>query len=488
MPFIRNSNGELVKRKLTPKDVLNQISEKQIKFVDLQFSDVPGRMQHVTIPSGMLEEKTFTEGVSKLDGSSIRGFTDIHESDMLLVPDASTFGVIPWGEENLKCCRLISNVHWGFGKQRFSRDVRYIAERALEAQRNEGFTSSLWGPEVEFFVFDNVTWDVNNPFSSSYKISSVESALETRGTNFPIRFKEGYYPATPIDTLMDFRSDCVQTLWEGFGVACDAHHHEVATAGQCEIDMYRDNLIEMADSVLTYKYVIKNIAAKRGLIATTMPKPIFGDNASGMHVASSLWKGDRNSFYDQNDEYAELSQLGRYYVGGLLEHSRALCAIVAPTTNSYRRLVPGYEAPVYVAWSRRNRSANVRIPVYEKGKQAEGPKRAEFRTPDTSANPYLTFAAILCAGLDGIKKKMDPGNPADEDIYKLTPERRKELSIGELPGSLAESIDCLRSDSEFLKGVFPNDLIETIIDIGMLGHRMVSSRPHPYEFYLYFDI
>ena len=488
MPFIRNPDGSFSRRKLTPKDVLDVISKNGINFVDLQFSDVPGRMQHVTIPAGMMSEKTFTEGVSKLDGSSIRGFTDIHESDMILVPDPTTFGVIPWSSENLKYCRLISNVHWGFGKGRFSRDVRYVAEKAVEAFKNDGFSSSLWGPEVEFFVFDSVTWDVNNPFGSSYKISSVESALEARGINFPIRFKEGYYPATPVDTLMDYRSECVQSLWDGFGIACDAHHHEVATAGQCEIDMYRDSLVEMADSVLTYKYVTKNVASKRGLIATTMPKPIFGDNASGMHVASSLWKGERNAFYDQNDEYAELSQVGRYYVGGLLEHSRALCAIVAPTTNSYRRLVPGYEAPVYIAWSRRNRSANVRIPVYEKGKEAEGPKRAEFRTPDTSCNPYLAFAAILGAGLDGIRKKIDPGNPADEDIYKLTPQRRKELSIGELPGSLAESIDSLRSDSEFLKGVFTNDLIETIMDIGMQGQKLVSARPHPYEFYLYFDL
>jgi len=454
----------------------------------MQFSDVPGRMQHVTVPAEMLTEKTFTEGVSKLDGSSIKGFTEIYESDMLLMPDPSTFGFVPWSDESLRTCRMICDVHWGFGKQRFSRDVRYVAEKAVEMLQKEGFTGSLWGPEVEFFVFDNVTWDVNDPFSASYQISSKESALETRGTSFPIRFKEGYYPAPPTDTLMDFRSLCSLYLWEGFGIASDAHHHEVATAGQCEIDLYRDSLVEMADSILTYKYVIKNVASKNGLIATTMPKPIFGDNASGMHVASSLWKREDNQFHDPQDEYAELSQAGRYYVGGLLEHSRALCAIVAPTTNSYRRLVPGYEAPVYIAWSRRNRSANVRIPVYEKGKEAQGTKRAEFRTPDTSANPYLAFAAILCAGMDGIKKKTDPGNPVDEDIYKLTPERRRELGVGDLPGSLAESIDNLKSDSEFLKGVFSNDLIETIIDIGMEGHKMVSARPHPYEFYLYFDI
>jgi glutamine synthetase len=488
MPFIRKSDGSLAERKLTVNEVLDQISKMRIRFVDLQFSDVPGRMQHVTIPAEMMSEQAFREGVPKLDGSSIKGFTEIYESDMLLMPDASTFGVIPWSDENLRACRMICDVYWGYGKQRFSRDVRYVAKKAVDALKNEGFTNSLWGPEVEFFVFDNVTWDVNNPFSASYKISSGESALEARGLNYPIRFKEGYYPASPVDSLMDFRSQCSLYLWENFGIACDAHHHEVATAGQCEIDLYRDHLVEMGDSILTYKYVIKNVASKSGLIATTMPKPIFGDNASGMHVASSLWKGDHNDFYDPHDEYAELSQVGRYYVGGLLEHSRALCAIVAPTTNSYRRLVPGYEAPVYIAWSRRNRSANVRIPVYEKGKQAEGPKRAEFRTPDTSCNPYLAFAAILCAGLDGIRKKIDPGNPVDEDIYKLTPERRRELSIRELPSSLAESIDSLRSDSEFLKGVFTSDLIETIMDLGMQAHRMISARPHPYEFYLYFDI
>ena len=488
MPFVRTANGKFGKRELTAKDVMAQAAQKNVRFIDLQFVDVPGRLQHVTVPADMMNEQSFTEGVSKLDGSSIRGFTEIYESDMVLMPDPSTFGVMPWSDENLKAGRLICDVHWGFGKGRFSRDARYVAEKAVEAMKTAGFSSSLWGPEVEFFVFDSVTWDVNNQFSSSYKISSRESALEARGTNFPIRFKEGYYPASPVDSLMDYRGECVRSLWDGFGIACDAHHHEVATAGQCEIDMYRDTLVEMADSVVTYKFVIKNVASKQGLIATTMPKPIFGDNASGMHVASSLWKGEQNAFYDSNDEYAELSQIGRYYVGGLLEHSRALCAIVTPTTNSYRRLVPGYEAPVYVAWSRRNRSANVRIPVYEKGKDSQGTKRAEFRTPDTSCNPYLAFAAIACAGLDGIKKKTDPGNPVDEDIYKLTPAKRRELSVGELPGSLAESIDSLRSDSEFLKGVFTSDLIDTIMDIGMQGHRMISARPHPYEFYLYFDI
>jgi glutamine synthetase len=382
---------------------------------------------------------------------------------------------------------MICDVHWGFGMGRFSRDPRYVAQKAEESLRSAGYTGSYWGPEVEFFVFDTATWE-SGPFSASYKITSVESALEARGTNLPIRFKEGYYPAPPSDTLQDYRNECAYYLDEAFGVVNDAHHHEVATAGQCEIDVYRDSLVSSADSILSYKYVIKNVAARRGLIATIMPKPIFGDNASGMHVSSSLWKGEKNAFFDEKDEYAELSQAGRYYAGGLLTHSRALCAITNPTTNSYRRLVPGYEAPVYIAWSKGNRSANVRIPIYQKGKSGAKAKRVEFRTPDPSCNPYLAFAAILAAGLDGIKKKLDPGDPVDEDIYKLTPKKRKDLGVGELPGSLLESLDSLKSDSNFLKGVFSDDLVETLIDLELGDYRAVSARPHPYEFYLYFDI
>jgi len=486
MPFDRTPKG-LIPRKRTPKQVLDAISSKGIRYVDLQFMDVPGRIQHVTVPPSMIDANAFSEGVAKLDGSSIKGFAEIYESDMMLVPDPSTFGVIPWGDERFPMARMICDVHWGFGKGRFSRDPRYVAQKAEESLRAAGFTDSYWGPEVEFFVFDGATWD-SGPFSASYKITSVESAYESRGTNFPIRFKEGYYPVPPADTLQDYRNECAFVLDEAFGVVNDAHHHEVATAGQCEIDVYRDSLVPMADSILSYKYVIKNVAAKRGLIATIMPKPIFGDNASGMHVSSSLWKEEKNAFYDEKDDYAELSQTGRYYAGGLLSHSRALCAITCPTTNSYRRLVPGYEAPVYIAWSKANRSANVRIPVYQKGKGGAKAKRAEFRTPDPSCNPYLAFAAILAAGLDGVKKKLEPGDPVDEDIYKLTPTKRKELGVGELPGSLLESIEALKSDSGFLKGIFSDDLVDTMIDLETDSFRMVSARPHPYEFYLYFDI
>ena len=486
MTYQLTEKGELVRRNLTVADVLERLSTERVKFVDLQFTDVPGRLRHVSIPVEMMSKEMFVEGVAKLDGSSVKGFVEINESDMLLVPDPSTYGVLPWTAEEVKTARLICNVRSGYGAGKFSRDPRNVAQTAEGKIREAGFTDSLWGPEVEFFVFDSATWDVNNPFTTSFRISSKEAANESRGTNFPIRFKDGYYPAQPVDTLSDYRSVCVNYLRDGFGVFSNAHHHEVATAGQCEIDVYRDELVTMADGVMTYKLVTKNVASSMGMIATTMPKPIFGDNAVGMHIHSSLWKDGKNAFFDPDDEYAEISQVARYYIGGIMEHSRALCAIVAPTTNSYHRLVPGYEAPVYIAWSKMNRSANVRIPAYEKG--SEGAKRVEFRTPDPSCNPYLAFAAITSAGLDGVRRKTDPGSPVDQDIYKLTPEKRKELKVGELPGSLKEAVESLASDSSFLAGVFPKDLVEVMMDLEMEAYKSVAARPHPYEFYLYFDV
>jgi glutamine synthetase len=479
------ADGRFVKRTFTPKEVLDMLDRNTVKFVDLQFTDVPGRLRHVTLPTEMMNAEMFSEGVAKLDGSSVKGFVEIQESDMLLVPDSSTYGEIPWMEGGVKTARLICDVRAGYGGGRFSRDPRHAAQTAEAKIREAGFTDSLWGPEVEFFVFDSATWEANNPFASGFKISSRESANESRGTNFPIRFKDGYYPAEPVDTLSEYRGVCVNYMRDGFGILSNAHHHEVATAGQCEIDVYRDELVTMADSTMTYKFVTKNVASKMGLIATTMPKPIFGDNAVGMHIHSSLWKGGKNAFYDPDDAYAELSQAARYYIGGIMSHSRALCAIVDPTTNSYHRLVPGYEAPVYIAWSKMNRSANVRIPSYEKG--SEGAKRVEFRTPDPSCNPYLAFAAITAAGLDGMKKKTDPGDPVDEDIYKLTPEKRQALKIGELPGSLKEAVESLHSDDMFLDGIFPKDLVEMMGELEMEAYRSVAARPHPYEFYLYFD-
>jgi glutamine synthetase len=410
-----------------------------------------------------------------------------------LTPDPMTYATLPWSPSSIKTARLICDVSWGFGRGRFERDPRFIAQRAEQEVINQGFDNVFLGPEIEFFVFDKVSWDVANPYAGqSYHIESREAAWNpgTSSLNFaaPIRFKEGYFPASPQDSLQDFRSECVKVLGENFGIISDAHHHEVATAGQCEIDMRYDTLTNMADSALTYKYVVKNVAAQHGMVATMMPKPIFLDNASGMHVHMSLWKDGMNQMYDGNDEYAELSQLGRYFGGGLLEHARALAAITNPTTNSYRRLVPGFEAPVYIAWSIRNRSANLRIPVYMKGVKHSAKKRIEYRTPDTSANPYLCFAALVSAGLDGIKKTIDIGAPVDEDIYKLTPERRRSLGIKELPGSLREAVDCLQSDREFLKPIFADQMIDAVIENALKEHGEVTRRPHPYEFYLYFDL
>ena len=486
MTYKITDDGKFVRRSFNPSEVLDMIEKQSVKFVDLQFTDVPGRLKHVSVPREMMQERMFSEGVAKLDGSSVRGFVEIQESDMLLVPDPSTYGVIPWIEDSVKTARLICDIRLGYGAGRFGRDPRHVAQTAEAKIKEAGFTDSLWGPEIEFFVFDSTTWQAYDPFSSGFKISSRESANEARGTNFPVRFKDGYYPAQPVDTMSDYRGTCVNYLRDGFGVLCNAHHHEVATAGQCEIDMYRDELVTAADSAMTYKFVTKNVASKIGLIATTMPKPIFGDNAAGMHIHSSLWRRGKNAFFDPSDAYAEVSQAARYYIGGIMEHSRALCAIVDPTTNSYHRLVPGYEAPVYIAWSKMNRSANVRIPAYEKG--AEGAKRVEFRTPDPSCNPYLAFAAITAAGLDGMKKKTDPGDPVDEDIYKLTAEKRRDLGVGELPGSLKEAVESLMSDSSFLDGIFPRDLVEVMVELEMEAYRAVAARPHPYEFHLYFDL
>ena len=487
MPFRRGKNGKLVPIKLKPKEVLEAIKKEKVKFVDLQFTDVPGKLQHTTVLAETLSEEALEEGIPKLDGSSIRGFVEIHESDMVLKPDPSTFVIIPWMSEELKTARMLCDVYRGFGQGRLPHDPRGVAQRAEQVLREAGFEASYWGPEVEFFVFDRVGWDVLSPYGGQgYFVESREAAWNTEGgIYYPIKFKEGYYSTPPQDTLMEFRCECTNILANHFGVYCEAHHHEVATAGQCEINFYRDTLTYTADSVMTLKYVVRNVAHRHGMTATFMPKPIFADNASGMHVHVSLWDKKGNAFYDPNDSYAEISQLARYFGGGILEHAQSLAAIVAPSTSSYKRLVPGYEAPVYIAWSRSNRSACLRVPVYHKG-DAER-KRLEFRPPDPSANPYLCFAAILAAGLDGIKRKIDMGDPVDENIYLLSPERRKQLGIKELPGSLKEAVECLQCDHEYLKPIFPQELIDKIIEMEMAEYIAVTIRPHPYEFYLYFD-
>jgi len=468
-------------------ETIERMRKEGVRWVDLHFLDVPGYLQHMTIPAHDIDEGSFAEGIGKLDGSSIKGFKAIEESDMMLVPDPSTFAIIPWYTGEHKTARMIANIGEAFGGGQFTRDPRHIAQRAEERLLEEGYDFSLWGPEIEFFVFDSVKFDALTPYKGQgYTIESREAVWLSTGKNFPIRFKEGYYPAPPVDTLQEYRNEVALVLERDFGVFVDAHHHEVATAGQLEIDMRAADLTRMADNAVTYKYVAKNIAYQRSMIATFMPKPIFGDNASGMHTHQSLWSEKQNIFYDEDDGYAQISQVARYYIGGLMEHSRALSAIVAPTTNSYKRLVPGYEAPVYITWSKRNRSANVRVPIYEKNNP--GRKRVEYRPPDPAANPYLCFAAQVAAGLDGVRRKIDPGDPVDENIYHLTPERRRALGIGEFPGSLKEAIDELKSDTGFLKTIFPDDLLETYVDMKEEEYKANEIRPTPYEFFLYFDV
>ncbi len=462
---------------------LGVLKEHKIKWVDLQFTDLFGKLHHITIPADQFTKEAFDEGFGKLDGSSIKGFTEIYESDMVLIPIPESTRPIPWAPGS---ARILAEVHRGAGKGRFERDPRGIAEKAEEYQRDLGYTS-FFGPEPEFFVFDSVNMDVAQPASGTgYKIHSREAPWENAG-GYVIRHKEGYYPAEPIDQLGNVRMEMVTILKENFGFDIEATHHEVATAGQCEINFKYSGLVATADRLQTLKYVVRNVAHSHSMLATFMPKPMYGDNGTGMHTHFSLWttKG-RNVMYDKGDKYAEISREGRYVIGGILKHARALSAIVSPTVNSYHRLIPGYEAPVYLAWSRSNRSAVVRVPTYYKG--VEKAKRVEYRAPDPTCNPYLAFSAILMAGLDGIKRKIDPGAPVvDESIYEMSDSKRKEMGIRELPRSLGEALDDLESDSDFLKPVFGREVLDTYIDLKRSECRMISAYPHPIEIYQYLD-
>lgn len=470
---------------LSARQVIGYLKENNVRFVNLQFSDLYGKLRQTTVSSWSIDERFFKEGAPKLDGSSIQGFVEIHESDMVLKPDPSTFAIVPWLQrDGYRAARLICDVFWGFGKGRFSRDSRWIAQKALDYARKLGY-DVLCGAEVEFFILDKVSWNTLTPYSGlSYSVESIEN-LWSLSAAYPIRFKEGYYPTEPQDTFLELRSECVVTLEDYFGISCSVHHHEVASS-QAEINMMPGDPVKMGDDILTLKYVIRNIAAKYGKVATFMPKPIFADNASGMHTHLSLWENSKNMFYDPSDGYAELSQVGRYFIGGLLDHARSLSAIVSPTVNSYKRLVPGYEAPVYLAWSRSNRSAAVRVPIYQKGD--EDAKRIEYRPPDPSCNPYLALAAVLLAGLDGIKRKIDPGDPIDENIYLMPEDKRRALGIKSLPRNLWEATEELESDNSYLKPVMSSDVIEKLIEKERRDVTEVEMRPHPYEFQLYFDL
>jgi glutamine synthetase len=470
----------------TPDEVRKLATEAGVKFVDLRFVDLPGMWQHFSIPAEDLEDSLFSEGIG-FDGSSIRGFQQIHESDMLLVADAETAYLDPVLQ--IPTLNLICNVLDPITRERYSRDPRYIAQKAEQYLKGTGIADiSYWGPEAEFYIFDSVRYD-QSAQSGYYYIDSREAVWntgreETPNLAYKLRHKEGYFPTPPSDQLQDVRSEIVLALKE-VGVKVEVHHHEVGTAGQGEIDMRFGPLTQMADNLLYYKYIIRMVARKHHMTATFMPKPIFGDNGSGMHTHQSLWRDGTNIFYDEKG-YALLSQTAMHYIGGLLKHAPALLALCAPTTNSYRRLVPGYEAPVNLAYSQRNRSAAVRIPVYSKSPKA---KRIEFRCPDPSANPYLCFAAQLMAGLDGIQNKIDPGESLDKDLYDLEPEEAARIKSA--PGSLGEVLSALENDHAFLLqgDVFTSDLISAWISYKRERELApVNLRPVPYEFFLYFDL
>ena len=469
-----------------PKTVADVIQMKsEVKMVDLRFTDLLGTWQHFSIPARELTEELFVEGIG-FDGSSIRGFQEIHESDMILVPDPDTAFVDPILE--VPTLAIICDIYDPITRQPYTRDPRHVAKKAEAYLKQTGIADvSFWGPEAEFFLFDDVRYG-GGTNSSFYFVDSVEgwwNSGKELNPNFggQIPPKRGYFPVPPTDTKQDVRSKIVLAL-EAAGVQVEVHHHEVATAGQGEIDLRFAPLTRMADNLMIYKYLVKNVARQNGLTATFMPKPLFEDNGSGMHTHQSLWKGDENIFFDEAG-YAQLSETAKYYIGGLLKHAPALLAFAAPTTNSYRRLVPGFEAPVNLAYSQRNRSACVRIPVYSKSPQA---KRVEFRPPDPTCNPYLCFAALLMAGLDGIQNRIDPGEPMDKDLYELPPEEAK--LIKQVPGSLGAVLDALEADHEFLlKGdVFTPDVLEIWITYKRENEvDPVRMRPHPYEFFLYYD-
>jgi len=469
----------------TAKDVLNLIKEENVEIVDLRFMDFPGMWQHFSVPIREIEESTFDDGLG-FDGSSIRGWQAINESDMLVKPVAESAFIDPFFKA--KTLVLICNICDPVTGEDYTRDPRNIARKADNYIKSLGLAdTAFFGPEAEFFIFDDVRFD-QNQHEGYYHVDSVEGRwntgrVEDPNLGYKPRYKEGYFPVPPTDSMQDLRSDMILTM-EKIGIMVECQHHEVATGGQAEIDMRFSPLVEMADNLLKYKYVIKNTAKEYGKTVTFMPKPLFNDNGTGMHVHMSLWKGGENLF--AGDGYAGLSETAMYAIGGILKHAPSLLAFTNPTTNSYKRLVPGFEAPVNLAYSRRNRSASVRIPLYSNSPKA---KRIEFRCPDPSCNPYLAFSAMLMAALDGIQNKIDPGEPLDRDIYDMEPE---ELAlVPKTPGSLREALTNLQNDNDYLlKGdVFTPDVIETWIDYKMTNEvEAIDLRPHPWEFALYYDI
>jgi glutamine synthetase len=474
----------------SPADVLKLVKDQKIDVIDVRFCDLPGLMQHFSVPAHELTADVFQEGLG-FDGSSIRGFQEIQESDMLLIPDPNTAVIDPFREH--PTLMINCYVQDPITGDAYTRDPRFIVKKAAQFLEGSGIADTAYfGPEAEFYIFDSVRFD-QNQFSGYYFLDSVEGVWnsgrdkELDGSPnlaYKPRYKEGYFPVPPMDQFQDLRSEMVRVL-EQVGISIEVQHHEVGTAGQAEIDMRFDTITTMADKLMLYKYVVKNVARARGYSVTFMPKPIFQDNGSGMHVHQSLWRSGEPLFYDELG-YAGLSDMARYYIGGLLKHAPSILAFSNPTTNSYKRLVPGYEAPVNLVYSQRNRSAAVRIPLYSKSPKA---KRLEFRCPDPSCNPYLAFSAMLMAGIDGIQNKIEPPTPLDKDLYDLPP---AELAkVPQVPGSLNEVLSALQDDHDFLLqgGVFTPDVIETWVEYKQKSEiDPVQLRPHPWEFYLYYDI
>jgi len=475
---------------MKPKEVVDLCKQKGVRFIDLKFMDFPGLQQHFTVPVCQLKESVFEEGFG-FDGSSIRGWQAIDQSDMLILPDPATAMLDPFCE--IPTLSLVCNVIDPITKEKYTRDPRNTALKAEAYLKSTGIGDVAYiGPELEFFIFNEIRYDYN-AHSSMHFIDSDEaiwnSARDERSTHgrpnlgSKLRHKEGYFPLPPMDQLMNVRSEIV-SIMEDCDIEIEAHHHEVATAGQCEIDMKFDTLTHMADKCGLYKYVIKNVCRRHNLTACFMPKPLFSDNGSGMQVLVSIWKGSKYLF--AGNGYAGLSETALFFIAGILNHAKAVLAFTNPTTNSYRRLVPGYEAPVNLAYSQRNRSASVRIPMYSASEKA---KRLEFRCPDPSANPYYAFSAVLMAGLDGVQNRIHPGQPLDKNIYDLPAEEAK--AVPKTTGSLAESLAALEADHEFLlKGdVFTEDVIETWIEYKTTAEvDAIRLRPHPYEFFMYYDV
>jgi glutamine synthetase len=477
---------------MTPEEILKFCKEKKIQYVDLKFNDLPGLWQHFTIPVSELTEiddptrGIWADGIG-FDGSSIRGFQAIQESDMILQLDPGSAIIDP-------CCEyptlsIICDIYDPLTKKAYTRDPRHIAKKAEAFVKSTGLAdTSYWGPEMEFFIFDDIRFD-QNQHCGYYFLDSSEAAWNTGKDEKPNlgykpRYKEGYFPVPPHDSLNDLRSEIVNVM-NATGLHIEVHHHEVATAGQCEIDMRYGPLVEMGDRMMWFKYIVKNICKKHGKVATFMPKPIFQDNGSGMHVHQSLFKNGKNVFYDPKG-YALISQTAKYYIGGLLKHAESLAAFCSPTTNSYKRLVPGFEAPVNLVYSARNRSAAVRIPMYTDNPKA---KRIEYRPPDCSSNGYMCMAALLMAGLDGIENKIDPGQPFDKDTYTLSAREARRLKT--VPGSLEAALNAMEKDHKYLLkgGVFTDDVIEVWLDYKRSREvDEIRLRPHPHEFNLYFDI